>query len=673
MVCAASPFAGTLTTMTSRESSTARPAPTQRHDSAPSTSSDPKRDTARSSATGRSSRRGGDAPLILGNIYLPSGSGTPVGRFEFIVDPASGAEVEIGVPVAAETSEGVVIGAVVDMRTVGTASDPVAVDIASVPGMAPIGTVPEVVLATVQVFHSPALRSVRAGTVRAASPQEIAVATGADKIDWQVPAGVIPLADGSFARVAFDGHALLGPESQGLCVGGLSGQAAKSSYIGVLMASALASGAAKGESTAALVFNVKGTDFCHLDEAPLPGYELRDDDIEMYRALGVEPSPFRDVTIFAPALPAASRGTRSDRADARRLAWDLPMVWPYLRFFLGNVVFEDEKVASFLAEFRQLCLENPNPAARVDTFAKLDCWFDERLADAEANENQWAWRSHHKATMWRLRRMLTSLVARCGGLVITGSANPVDDVPATGWDHGQVVVVDIAGLTPDVQGVVIARTIERVLRSAENGELGVDHLMLVMDELNSFAPSVGTDMAPVRKIISRVATQGRYAGVSLIGAGQALSRVDELIVTNAATRALGRTADAELASGTYGRLSSGLAERIATLPKGWMALSHYAFRSILLVRFPRPAWRTGKGKTTGAARPKTTSVLGITERSVDRLREGIPDDLVETIISSSPDPSTAMDRLNSARVPDMKKVVVHEPSTFDPDNPFALD
>jgi hypothetical protein len=611
--------------------------------------------------------------LILGSIYLPSGSGTPVGRFEFIVDATSGAKVEIGVPVAAETSEGTVIGAVVDMRTVGTASDPVAVDIASIPGHAPIGTVPEVVLATVQVFHSPALRSVRAGTVRAARAEEIALATGADKIEWHVPAGVVPLADGTFARVSFDGHALLGPESQGLCVGGLSGQAAKSSYIGVLMASALGSGGEKGESTAALVFNVKGTDFCHLDKEPSAGYELREEDVAMYRALGLDPKPFQDVTVFAPALPAGSRGTRSDRADARRLAWDLPMVWPYLRFFLGNVVFEDEKVASFLAEFRQLCLENSNPAARVDTFAKLDSWFEERLAEAEANENQWAWRSHHKATMWRLRRMLTGLVARCGGLIITGSASPVDDVPATGWEHGQVLVVDIAGLTPEVQGVVIARTIERVLRSAENGELGVDHLMLVMDELNSFAPSVGADMAPVRKIISRVATQGRYAGVSLIGAGQALSRVDELVVTNAATRALGRTADAELSSGTYGRLSSGLAERVATLPKGWMALNHYAFRSMLLVKFPRPAWRTGKGKTTGAARPKSTSVLGITERSVDRLREGIPENLVENILSSSPDASTAVERLNMARVPDMKKVAVHEPSTFDPDNPFALD
>jgi len=609
----------------------------------------------------------------LGRVYLPSGSGTPVGRFEFIVDPRMGQRVEIGVPIAADTSEGVVIGTVVDMRTVGTDSDPVAVDIASTPGFAPIGTVPEVVLATVQVFHSPALRSVRAGTVRAATTAEIAIATGADRIDWQIPAGVVPLADGSFAKVSFDGHALLGPESQGICVGGLSGQAAKSSYIGVLMAAALASGSAKSESTAALVFNVKGTDYCHLDEPPSPGYELSDEDLAIYRELGVEPRPFRDMSLYAPALPAGSRGTRSDRADARRLAWDLPMVWPYLRFFLGNIVYEDEKVASFLAEFRQHCLENPHPSSRIDTFAKLDAWFDEKLQEAEASENQWAWRSHHKATMWRMRRMLSGLVARCGGLIIPGAANIADDVPSNNWEHGQVVVVDIAGLTPDVQGVVIARTIERVLRSAEQGGLGVDHLMLVMDELNSFAPAVGTEMAPVRKIISRVSTQGRYAGVSLIGAGQALSRVDELVVSNAATRALGRTADAELASGTYGRLSSGLAERVATLPKGWMALNHYAFRSMLLVRFPRPAWRTGKVRTTGGSRPKSTSVLGLSDRSLDRLSEGMSPELVEGIISSAPDAQTATNKLKAARIPDMQKVVVHEPSTFDPNNPFSLE
>lgn len=609
----------------------------------------------------------------VGRVYLPGGAGTPVGRYEFIVDPVAGKSIEVGVPVTAETAEGPVIGMVVDMRTVGTDSDPVAVELASAPGVTPVGALPEVVVAQVQVFHSSTLRPVRSGPVRAASAGEIAVATGAPMISWPVPAGVVPTADGDHAPVFFDGHALLGPESQGLCVGGLSGQAAKSSYMGLVMAGAIAAGSDSKDRTAALVFNVKGTDYCYLDCPPSAGYELSPEDRAMYHALGLDPAPFRDVLVYAPAMPAGAAGTRSERADASRLSWDLPMVWPYLRFFLGNVVFEDEKVMSFLAEFRQHCLENTNPAMRVDTFAKLESWFGQRLEEAEANETPYAWRSHHKATMWRLRRMLGGLVARGGGLISTGKSDSGEDVPVSGWTHGQVLVVDIAGLTSDVQGVVVARTIERVLRAAENGELGVDHLMVVMDELNTFAPSVGTEMAPVRKILQRVATTGRYAGISLIAAGQALSRTDELILGNAATRALGRTADTELASGAYGRMPGGLAERVATLPKGWMALNHYAFRSTLLVRFPRPAWQTGRAQTTGGQRPAAVGVLGLSQRSLARLTEGISEDLVETLVSGAPDTETARRNLESARVPDMHKTVVTEQSTFDPDNPFSLD
>lgn len=604
----------------------------------------------------------------LGRIYLPSNPGTPVGRFEFLVDPDAGLAVEIGTPVAADTAEGVVVGAVVDMRTVGTSSDPVLADLA---GPNQLARLNEVVVAEVQVFHSERLRSVRSGSVRAATGEEMLQATGYARMDWRIPAGVVPLADGSQVAVCFDGHALLGPESAHLTVGGLSGQAAKTSYIGTLLASAINAGGPE-RSVAAIIFNVKGEDLVWLDEAPTRGYELTDEDLAIYAALGLDPVPFKDVTVYAPALPAGAAGTRSSRPDALRLGWDLPQVWPYLKYFFDT--YGDEKLTSFLSEFDNLCLRNPNPAQRVDTFDKLDAWFGEKLREAEESESPQAWRSHHKATMWRIRRMLMgSVLSRAGGLVLHGGARPGDDVPVTGWHHGQVVVVDIAGLQPDVQSVVIARTTERLLRSAENGELGVDHLVVVADELNSFAPAQGGDMKDVRKILQRVATQGRYAGISLWGAGQKLSKIDELVRDNAATRALGITADGELASGIYGRMPSGLTERIATLPKGFMALSHYSFRSTLVVRFPRPAWRTGKAKTTGAQRPTSLSVLGLGKGSLERLTEGLGAEAAEEIVNTSRSAAEATERLKQARVPDMQKSALHEPSGFDPSNPFDLD
>lgn len=200
----------------------------------------------------------------------------------------------------------------------------------------------------------------------------------------------------------------------------------------------------------------------------------------------------------------------------------------------------------------------------------------------------------------------------------------------------------------------------------------MDHLVVIADELNAFAPSMGSEMGRIRKVLQKVSTQGRYAGISLWGAGQKLSKVDEMVRDNAATRALGVTSDGELSSGIYGNMPSGLVERIATLAKGYMALSHYSFRSTLIARFPRPAWRTGRSRTTGSVKPKSTSVLGLSDASIRRLTEGNSAEDVENLINSSASAQEALEKLERSRVPDMSAAVVHEPSSFDPDNPFDL-
>jgi hypothetical protein len=150
-----------------------------------------------------------------------------------------------------------------------------------------------------------------------------------------------------------------------------------------------------------------------------------------------------------------------------------------------------------------------------------------------------------------------------------------------------------------------------------------------------------------------------------------MSKIDELVRDNAATRALGITTDGELASGVYGRLPGGLAERIATLPKGQMALYHYTFRGAMVVRFPRPAWRTGKAKT-GSGRARSADTLGLSARAKERLFEGITPDAVDAIIANADDPQVAIDDLQRARRVDMHRTVLHEPSRFDIEDPFGI-
>jgi hypothetical protein len=610
----------------------------------------------------------------LGTIYLPQ-SGTHVGKFQFIVDSDSqaGSDVEIGSLVCAETEEGAIVGTVVEMKTVGSDGDPVRIVPSRRVG-AQIGVLDEAVMAEVSVVASEKLRSVRAGHVRAATADEVRRATGADRMTWKVPTGVVQLVDKTFVRVDLDGEFLLGPEAQGCLVGGRSGVASKTSFVSVLLRSAIQNGNEENHRTAAIIFNVKGEDLVWIDQPPMKGYELSEDDIAMYEAMGLDATPFQNVRVYAPASTGFG-GVSSPREDALAIAWDLPMAWRYLRFFFPNM-YEDEKFSSFVAQFEDLMLRNPNPGSRVDTFDKLRAWFEGEIEAAEAAGASECWNGRvHIATMRRLRRQFDGLRGRGAGLFSGGSAPLGADIPDRGWRNGEVVVVDLAGVPAEVQGFVIARTVDRLMAAAQDGELGVDHLAIVTDELNAFAPSQGGEMATVRKTLQKVATQGRYAGLALMGCAQQLSKVDELLRDNCASRALGSSAEAELTSGVHGRLSGGFLERIATLPKGHMALWHTAYRQALVVRFPRPAWRMGKSRTTGGTKPTTRSLLGahIGERTAERLREGVPEDVAASIIATSSSAQEAAERLGRSRDQDMTKTVVHAKREIDPDNPYDFE
>lgn len=613
----------------------------------------------------------------LGTIFLPK-SGTSVGQFDFVVDPQTGRDVQIDTPVAADTTEGTVIGVVIDMRTIGSAADPIAVDYDDQPGVysAMADYRGDAKLATVQIFYSPALRSVSAGHVRSVTPEEMLKALGADRIEAPVSAGVVELSGGQYAKAVLDMHTLLGPESAHLMVGGLSGQAAKTSYAGVLLRSAIHAGSAERDSVAAVIFNVKGEDLVNLHMPPAAGYELSDTDRAIYEAMGVPSTPFDDVDVYAPSLPGGG-GTRSARQDAIPLRWDLRRVWPYLKYFSPGL-YSNENMSAFLGDVAAYKLYADNPADRLSTFNRLTAWIESEIAEAEEAQRNTGWRNHHLATMRRAAKIIDSLPGRCGGLLSTSETRDNDDVPLDAFCHGKVIVVDIAGLEPLVQSAVIARTCERILERAEKEGLGVDHLVLFAEEMNVYAPKDGGEMEAVRRILTKIAATGRYAGISLWGAAQFLSQVSPQITGNAATRAIGIISDSEADSGVYGRLSPGQRERIVTLPKGRMAIKAYNLRGMLTVAFPRPAWRTGRPKGAASAgliarRGEATDTLKLREQSLARVTEGVPADLVERVIATHDgDHAGAVAALERLREPDMAKVSVERASTYDAHDPWGL-
>lgn len=613
----------------------------------------------------------------VGSVYLSS-SGTPVGQLTFTVAPDA-EDVEVGSPVVVDTADGQVVAAITDMRAVGTLTHPAANLYADAPSRLtamPGDPGAPVFVADARVLDSPRRRPIGDGPVYPASAAQLSAALGADRMGWPLPAGVVDLVGGGVGAVPVDGEFLLGPQAAHIIVNGMTGAAAKTSFAMVLLASAFAHGnriasepdgtGRRTNRTAALVFNVKGADLLHLDEPATGRNAPVDEDLAMYAAMGVPAAPFPEVSVYAPSAGAGG-GANCVRADAMPLRWDLPVLWPYMPL-LHRGFHEDDIFKGFYHQFRDQFLTNRRPGARrIDTLEGLDAFLAEQIETCEMEQRGTGWGNLHVASMWRIKRIFGRLAAAGQGLITEGRAGSGEDVPVDGWRHGEVRVIDLSALDPDMQALVVARVSDRLLAQAVGDRgLGVDHVAVFADELNEFAPASGGVRAEVRRTLSRIAATGRFAGVSLVGAAQKMSKIDEMVRDQASTVALGRTADSELDHAAYGRMSPGLRETVAGLPQGRMLLRHQTYRAPMVVRFPRPAWRTGAA--IDAVRPDAAQRLGLTAGQYERLTEGVPADIAAAEIAASSSVDEARRRLAAHREPDMhRRTLVGEPRQGVPD------
>lgn len=411
-----------------------------------------------------------------------------------------------------------------------------------------------------------------------------------------IPIGVYR-GGGTESPVYLDAEFLLGPEAAHLNITGVSGLATKTSAVEWLLSSIFAHfPEAKGQ-VAALCFNVKGPDLCFLDKKA----ELADEDRAMYERLGVPPEPFRDVRYFAPytATGASLNTLRSNEAlqhNVSPLTWGLKEVLQYAEVLLNKddvdakadalidfistrvvgVVFQDEALGS--------------QVYRVQSFAELDRWFRDVIAAMEQRNHE-SWRTHHIATIRKVRNRLTNIATRCQGLVTNDGG--ASDLPFGEFADRTVYVIDVANLEDDAQDLVFARVVSKLREHLERRTLGVDHVIVFVDELNKYAPGDGHDTY-VRKMLLDIAERGRYLGLVLFSAQQFRSQVHRRVVGNSATAIYGRMDGDELATPGYSVLSPATKIKLATLDKGQLMVRHPHFAQPIFVRFPRPAMLTGR-------------------------------------------------------------------------------
>src|SRR6266545_637120 len=420
------------------------------------------------------------------------------------------------------------------------------------------------------------LQPVPLGEVFVASDADVAQALRMDAYlhggaPTAIPVGLYT-SGGLEAPVYLDADFLLGPEAAHLNISGVSGLATKTSAVEFLLGSIFRHFPAHKGRVAAVCFNVKGPDLCFLDQ---PG-DLSDEDRQRYDRLGVPSTPFQRVQLYAPlkadGVNLNTLRTHPDLVgDVEPLTWGLQEVVDYAEVLLNRDDI-DAKADAFIDFLRDRVLgrtfdDGFGATHRVQTFADLDRLFRSIFDGLEitAGGRSDTWRTHHIATMRKVRNRLLNISTRCKGLVTDDG--PSSDLP---W-----------------QDLVFARVVSKLREQLERRELCVDAVVVFVDELNKYAPGDGPETY-VKKMLLDISERGRYLGLVLFGAEQFRSQVHRRVVGNAGTQLFGRMDMDELATPGYQVLTPATKSKLATLPIGELMVRHPHFTQPIFVRFPKP-------------------------------------------------------------------------------------
>ncbi|HYH12555.1 MAG TPA: hypothetical protein VD789_09405 [Thermomicrobiales bacterium] len=473
-------------------------------------------------------------------------------------------------------------------------------------------------------------RPVINGPVYFATPRAIEFALGRENYSgWPIPA--LMHTNGNYERdendeivldeegrprfqrtpIYLDEDYLLGPEAGHANWTGQSGLATKTSHSLFLISSAFQTLRKEGKKVAALMFNVKGPDLLWLDKPAQPAAEhaaayrevhspgLGKDDLDAYKALGLEPKAFENVRIFAPFRPGFEPPSRTGyvdldgfgeyhRLNTERTApgetdnvypilWSLEtaLYYPHKVFSFGDL---DDKLWGFIYELRERDIDS------VDELDKLFKKIDQHFNDPDSGDY---WEGHHKATIRKAQNRFKGLQDKLGGLLANGKvrskAIPTADSP---FVDQELRVIDISQANSTASELLVTSIINAVWKMAEKSELGVDKLIVFVDELNKYAPAGGD--GGLRDTLVDIAARGRHLNVVLFGAQQFRSRVDGEILGNCGTSLYGRIGDEEIINAAYRSISETSKSELLGLPKGRLLIRHAHFREPLFGTFPMP-------------------------------------------------------------------------------------
>ena len=430
--------------------------------------------------------------------------------------------------------------------------------------------------------------------VRIAEGDERERALFFDRMDRRLPVGASRTGEPLWVNYEF----VNGDRGSHVNISGISGVATKTSYATFLIHSLYTSGVLGQASvnTKSLIFNVKGEDLLHLDRV---NSKLDDDQRLKYTELGLPTSPFESVGLYAPPRLDDPRATAdvSSRSDVTSFFWSVHefCATDLLPFLFADA--EDDRaqyttvVYNVMAQLRK-AEKLETGAAQIEgetvrTFRELVDLITDRV-QSEDDRYRWAGPAIGTGTINAFVRRLQASVRHVGRLVRADVPDP--DRHRIDLTKSQVTVVDLHNLNDRAKRFVVGVTLRRAFEDKEKAGQSDELLLVVLDELNKYAPREGT--SPIKEVLLDVAERGRSLGVILIGAQQTASEVERRIIANSSIRVVGRLDSAEASREEYGFLPSVHRQRATILKPGTMILSQPELPVPVVLEFPFPAWAT---------------------------------------------------------------------------------
>ena len=450
--------------------------------------------------------------------------------------------------------------------------------------------------------------------VHLATSEEIEYALGLKDIRNPLVCGYLDMYEGTqnCEKVTLPVHLnskfVIGPEGAHLNVSGISGLAAKTSYVMFLMKAIqdrYLNTDDESDSVAFVMFNVKGCDLLTIDQPndysdeENPEKE-RDTNTKIYENLGLEPTPFKNVKYYYPYSSAINWNTylsheEVDNNIARGKAWKYKYIYEYDKNSLDLLFSNIDDTTQTMDSIINHILTGQGKFGSVKDWQQFIAAIKEKTSGSSSEKEISinSWRKFYRIVNKAINDK-TGLFAR---EIKEGEKETRLGDALKYIKKNEVHVIDIAKLSEDKQSFVFGdavRTIYNLQLGEYNDDVDVkppSRIIIFIDELNKYAGSDTPKNSPILRQILDVAERGRSLGVVLFAAEQFRSAIHDRVTGNCATHAYGRTNSIEVGKGEYKSVPSVYKTMMTRLKQGEYIIHNPILRSMLHIKFPKPIYK----------------------------------------------------------------------------------